>query len=162
MTQKLGYWILGFLLWLCLTWTFYLPSIIIGAVLSLIVALIFGGYFSYNSLKILQPHRLMWLLIYIPVYAWECLKANLDVAYRVIHPEKPLNPGIVKVKTLLKTDLAKTILANSITMTPGTMSVDIIGDTLYIHWIWVQTEDIDKATKIIVKPFEKYIKNIFE
>jgi multicomponent Na+:H+ antiporter subunit E len=74
----------------------------------------------------------------------------------------PLKPGIVKVKTTLKSDIAKTFLANSITMTPGTMSVDVVDDILYIHWIWVHEEDIEKATKIIVGPFEKYIANIFD
>lgn len=162
MSQRFGYWILCFILWLTLTWTLYLPAIIVGLIMALIAAIVFGGYFSYHPVKILQPHRLLWLLIYIPIYAWECLKANLDVAYRVIHPEKPLRPGIVKVKTRLKSDLARTVLANSITMTPGTMTVDIIDDILYIHWIWVREEDIEKATKIIVGPFEKYIANIFE
>lgn len=162
MSQKFGYFVLCFILWLILTWTLYLPSIIIGVLFSIIVAIVFGSYFSYQPIKILEPHRLLWLLLYIPVFTWECLKANLDVAYRVIHPEKPLRPGIVKVKTTLKSDLARTFLANSITMTPGTMSVDIIDDTLYIHWIWIRDEDLERATKIIVKPFEKYLKNIFD
>ncbi|MCX8015587.1 MAG: Na+/H+ antiporter subunit E [candidate division WOR-3 bacterium] len=162
MSQRIGYWLLLILLWLILTWTIYYPSLLIGVIIAIIVTIFYGGYFSYQPIKILQPHRLFWLLIYIPVFAWACLKANLDVAYRVIHPEKPLKPGIVKVKTELKTELAKTFLANSITMTPGTMSVDIIDDTLYIHWIWVQEQDIERASKIIVGPFEKYLKNIFE
>ncbi|MEO0083897.1 MAG: Na+/H+ antiporter subunit E [candidate division WOR-3 bacterium] len=162
MAQRLGYWLLLIILWLIFTWTVYYPSLLIGVIIAIIVTIVFGGYFSYQPIKILQPHRFFWLLVYIPVFAWACLKANLDVAYRVIHPEKPLKPGIVKVKTQLKSELAKTFLANSITMTPGTMSVDIIGDTLYIHWIWVHEQDIDKASKIIVKPFEKYLKNIFE
>ncbi|MEO0076572.1 MAG: Na+/H+ antiporter subunit E [candidate division WOR-3 bacterium] len=162
MAQRLGYWLLLIILWLIFTWTVYYPSLLIGVIIAIIVTIVFGGYFSYQPIKILQPHRFFWLLVYIPVFAWACLKANLDVAYRVIHPEKPLKPGIVKVKTQLKSELAKTFLANSITMTPGTMSVDIIDDTLYIHWIWVHEQDIDKASKIIVKPFEKYLKNIFE
>lgn len=162
MSQRIGYWVLAIILWLIFTWTFYPPSLIIGVIVAIVVAVVFGGYFSYHPVKLLQPHRLLWLVLYIPVFAWACLKANLDVAYRVIHPEKPLKPGIIKVKTILKSDLAKTFLANSITMTPGTMSVDIIDDTLYIHWIWIRDEDLEKATKIIVKPFEKYLKNIFD
>lgn len=162
MSQRIGYWVLCFFLWLVFTWTLYMPSVITGLIIAILVAIIFGGYFSYHPIKILQPHRLFWLLLYIPVFGWECLKANLDVAYRVIHPEKPLKPGIIKIKTILKSDLARTFLANSITMTPGTMSIDIIDDTLYIHWIWVREEDIEKASKIIAKPFEKYLKHIFD
>ena len=106
--------------------------------------------------------RVIWFLWYIPIFLWECFKANIDVAYRVLHPRMPIKPGIVKVKTSLKTDMAKTALANSITMTPGTLSVDIKDEFLYIHWIYVRDEDLEKATRIIVDRFEKHIKRIFE
>lgn len=106
--------------------------------------------------------RIIWFLQYIPIFLWECIKANLDVAYRVLHPKMPIKPGIVKVKTTLKTNIAKTFLANSITMTPGTLSVDIVGNSLYIHWIYVRDKDTEKATRIIVDKFEKHLKRIFE
>ncbi len=90
--------------------------------------------------------------------------ANIDVAYRVLHPNLPIKPGIVKVKTNLKTDTALTFLANSITLTPGTMSVDIDKDNgfLYIHWINVKDKDVEAATKMIVEKFEKILAKIFE
>ncbi len=106
--------------------------------------------------------RIIWFLWYLPIFLWECVKANIDVAYRVLSPRMPIKPGIVKVRTGLKTDIAKTFLANSITMTPGTLSVDIKGDVLYIHWIYVRDEDMEKATQIIVSKFEKHLKRIFE
>jgi len=86
------------------------------------------------------------------------------VAYRVCHPDLPINPGIVKVKTTLKSDTGLTFLANSITLTPGTMSVDIDQENgfLYIHWIDVKDKDIEKATEIIVKTFEDVLRRIFE
>jgi len=98
------------------------------------------------------------------MFLWECFKANLDVAYRVLHPRLPINPGIVKVRSKLTTDTALTFLANSITLTPGTMSVDIDKDNgiLYIHWIDVKTKDVESATKIIVERFEKVLKKIFD
>jgi multicomponent Na+:H+ antiporter subunit E len=74
----------------------------------------------------------------------------------------PIRPGIVKVKTELKSDMAKMLLANSITMTPGTISVDIIDDTLFIHWIYIRSEDPEVYTSLITGPFEKYIKRIIE
>ena len=74
----------------------------------------------------------------------------------------PINPGIVKVKTNLKTDIGRTMLANSITLTPGTLTVEINDDVLYIHWINVQTEDVEKASELIVKKFEKFLLRIFE
>lgn len=98
------------------------------------------------------------------MFLWECLKANIDVARRVLNPNLPINPGIVKVKTSLKSDTGLTFLANSITLTPGTLCVDIDSEKgiLYIHWIDVKTQDIDKATQIIVTKFENILKKIFE
>ena len=92
------------------------------------------------------------------------IKANFDVAYRVVHPKLPIKPGIVKVKTKLKSDTGLTFLANSITLTPGTMSVDIDRENgyLYIHWINVKSTDVEKATEIIVSRFEKILEKIFE
>ena len=66
------------------------------------------------------------------------------------------------VKTSLKTDVGKLLLANSITLTPGTLTVDVVDDTLFIHWINVQDEDIEGATRAIVSKFEKHIRTIVE
>ena len=91
-----------------------------------------------------------------------CVRSNLDVAYRVLHPDMPIRPGIVKVRTTLKSEIAKTFLANSITLTPGTLSVDIDGQDLYVHWINVRGEDPEEHTAEIVKPFEGLLRRIFE
>lgn len=154
--------ILSLIFWLLLTFKLTVPNIIVGAVASLICSLIFTRFFISNVYKLLQPHRYFWFIIYLVVFIWECIKANLDVAYRVLHPAMPIRPGIVKVKTTLKSDLAKTLLANSITMTPGTITVDIIDDYLYIHWIYVRSEDPEVYTGLITGAFEKYIKRIIE
>jgi multicomponent Na+:H+ antiporter subunit E len=154
--------ILSLIFWLLLTFSLTLPNIIVGMLAALLTTLLFGRYFLNSVNKFLQPRRYFWLFIYLFVFIWECIKANFDVAYRVIHPAMPIKPGIVKVKTELKSGFARTILANSITMTPGTITVDIIDDYLYIHWIYIQSEDPEIYTRIIISKFEKYIKKIFE
>jgi multicomponent Na+:H+ antiporter subunit E len=154
--------ILSLIFWLLLTFKFTVPNLIVGSVASVICSAIFTKYYFSNVYKFLQPHRYFWFLIYLFIFIWECIKANLDVAYRVLHPAMPIRPGIVKVKTTLKSDFAKTLLANSITMTPGTITVDIIGDDMYIHWIYIRSEDPQVYTKIITGAFEKYIKRIVE
>jgi multicomponent Na+:H+ antiporter subunit E len=154
--------ILSLIFWLLLTFEFSVANLIVGSVASLICALFFGRFFIKNVSKLLQPQRYFWFIVYLFIFVWECIKANLDVAYRVLHPAMPIKPGIVKVKTTLKSDLAKTLLANSITMTPGTISVDIIDDYLYIHWIYVRSEDPEVYTPMITGAFEKYIKRIIE
>jgi multicomponent Na+:H+ antiporter subunit E len=154
--------ILSMILWLMLTFEFTAANLIAGAVASLICSLFFGRLFVSNVGKLLQPRRYYWFVIYLFVFLWECIKANVDVAYRVLHPAMPIRPGIVKVRTSLKSDMAKMLLANSITMTPGTISVDIIDDCLYIHWIYVRSEDPAVYTAMITGAFEKYIKKIIE
>jgi multicomponent Na+:H+ antiporter subunit E len=100
--------------------------------------------------------------VYLVIFTWECIKANFDVAYRVLHPAMPIKPGIVKVKLELKSEFARTMLANSITMTPGTISVDLVDDILFVHWIYVRSEDPEVYSRKIAGKFEKYIKKIFE
>jgi multicomponent Na+:H+ antiporter subunit E len=154
--------ILSMIFWLMLTFEFTLSNLIVGAVASIFTSAIFTRFFITNIYKLLQPKRYFWFIVYLFVFIWECIKANIDVAYRVLHPSMPIRPGIVRVKTTLKSDLAKMLLANSITMTPGTISVDIIDDYLYIHWIYVKSEDPEVYTEIITGAFEKYIKRIIE
>ena len=154
--------ILSLIFWLLLTFEFTTSNLIVGAVSSIICAFFFGKFFITNVYKLLQPERYFWFVIYLFIFIWECIKANLDVAYRVLHPAMPIRPGIVKVKTTLKSEMAKMLLANSITMTPGTISVDIIDDYLYIHWIYIRSEDPEVYTKMITGAFEKYIKRIIE
>lgn len=156
------YFIIGFCLWLLLTLSVNLDHLIAGVIVVLLGTIIFGGYFTDKPVKFLQLHRLFWFIIYIPFFIWYMFKANIDVAYRVLHPQRPIKPGIVKIRTTLKTNIAKVFLANSITLTPGTMTCEIDDDYLYIHWIWVQSSEIEEASKIIAKDFEKFLRRIFE
>ena len=154
--------ILTFLFWLLLTFDLSIGNLVAGAVASLITSLLFSKYFFKNVVKFVQPQRYFWLVIYLIIFTWECIKANFDVAYRVLHPAMPIKPGIVKVKTELKSDFAKTMLANSITMTPGTISVDVVDDMLYVHWIYVSSTDPKVYSQKIAGRFETYIKKIFD
>ena len=75
----------------------------------------------------------------------------------------PIRPGIVKIKTSLTSESAITALANSITLTPGTLTVDLTDDgTLYVHWINVRSDDVDEATRMIARKFEYFLERIFE
>ena len=154
--------ILSLLFWLLLTFSLTVPNIITGSVASLICSFVFARYYFENVYKFLQPVRYFWFVVYLFIFIWACIWANLDVAYRVLHPAMPIKPGIVKVKTTLRSEFAKTLLANSITMTPGTITVDIIDDYMYIHWIYIRSEDPGVYTEMIFGRFEKYIKRIVE
>jgi len=137
------------------------PELITGSVVCLIVCLFASHIYSKLDLPPLSIKRISFFLMYVIVLFWEIIKANFDVAYRILHPKIPIKPGIVVIKTTLKSDIAKMILANSITLTPGTFTLDVIGDELLIHWINVKAEGIDEATKMIGQRFEKYLRVIF-
>jgi len=128
------------------------------------VSFLTGNLFEREPHHLGNISRYLWFGYYVPMFLWECFKANIDVALRVINPKLPINPGIVKVKTTLKSATGLTFLANSITLTPGTFCIDIKPEEgiLYIHWIDVKSEDTEKATQLIVNKFERVLKKIFE
>jgi len=164
MRSRIILFILGFLVWACLVWPLDWQHALIGILAASFVAYMTGDMFVQRPHVFAHPKRYLWFLYYIPVFAWECFKANVDVAFRVGHPDMPIHPGIVKVKTTLKSETGLTFLANSITLTPGTLTVDIDKENscLYVHWINVRAKDVDKATKLIVERFERILKEIFE
>lgn len=160
--------VLLFIAWIFLVWPFGKygidwQSLAAGLVICIISGLIFGEAFTESPHKFFGIKRYFWAILYIPTLVWWCILANLDVAYRVLHPNLPIRPGIVKVKTRLRSKSGLTVLANSITLTPGTMSVEIDPEGyIYVHWIYVKDPDIEKATEIIVRRFEKILERIFE
>ena len=149
------------LIWMALTLSVNKPELVLGIIVSFILSLALHKSFKIIGFPKVTIKKVIFLCLYIVILLKEIIIANLDVAYRVIHPKMPIKPGIVIIKTGLKQDLAKMILANSITLTPGTFTLDIADDKLLIHWINVKTDNTDEATKIIGERFEKYLKIIF-
>jgi len=151
-----------FCLWLLLTSTSDVQELVAGVAVGLLVAGLGYHGFTKRGVRIFSPRRLVHLAIYLPVFFWEMIKANFDVAYRVVHPRMPIRPGIVAIKTELRSDIGKLFLANSITLTPGTLTIDVCGEYLFIHWINVKDEDVEKASELIGGRFEKHLKAICE
>ena len=133
-------------------------DIIVISAAALLVSLFFS---QSRRMPRITPVRVAWSVAYVFYLFIAIVKANFDVASRIVRPVIPLNPGIVTVRTKLSTPLGRTVLANSITLTPGTLSVEIKDDILYVHWIDVSTTDREEATTEIVAGFEKYLEVIF-
>jgi multicomponent Na+:H+ antiporter subunit E len=166
--RRLIYFVLAFIIWVLLTWPFAdgkidIQVVIAGVIASAIIAILFHEILPKEHRVFISPVRIFWVLVYIPVFFYYVMKANLDVVYRALHPKMPIKPGIVKIKTILKTESGITALANSITLTPGTLTVDLTDDGfLYIHWINVKSDDVEQATKFIAQKFEWFLQRIFE
>ena len=151
--------------WVVLCWPPDVQHVAVGVVVAAFIALAAGDLLVRRPHILRNPVRYWYFcFIYVPVFLWECLKANLDVAYRVLSPHRPIRPGIVRVKTSLKSDAALTFLANSITLTPGTMTVDVDKEQgiLYVHWIDVKDGDIDATMERVAGRFEYILERIFE
>ncbi len=162
MSRFLFTFIILFLIWLGFTTSLATSELITGAVISLIITSFVYKTFTDYGMKFFSPMRVLYIIQYLFVFLIALIKANLDVARRVVDPKLPINPGIVKYDTKLKSKTAKVILANSITLTPGTLTVDIIDDALYIHWIDVTSKEPDVIYREIGESFEKILRKIFQ
>ncbi len=154
-------WLILFLVWLGFTSTFAFSEVVTGILLSFTVAIFSYKSFTHAGLKAVTPKRILYMIQYFFVFIIALIKANLDVARIVINPKLPINPGIVEFESKLKSHFAKLILANSITLTPGTITVDIIDNKFFIHWLYVTGTDQETTYKEIAKQFEDILIKIY-
>ncbi len=156
--------VLSFLVWIALTSIRDIQEVIAGVIFALLVSLIAGHFLITTEKQRHIVHRAFAAVLYFLKFLWEMVKANIHVAYIVIHPKVPVKPGIVKVRTELTKESAITVLANSITLTPGTLTVDVDprGHHLYVHWITILSEDIETNSQAVAGRFEGRLKEVFE
>ena len=170
MPERLVLFAVAFVFWLLLVWPvspvdghLLVGDIVAGVFVAAFVALVMKEIIRVNFIRFLNPRSWFWCFIYFFVFGWYAVKGGIDVAYRVLHPAMPIKPGIVRVKSVLKTSTGRTALANSITLTPGTLTMDITDEgVFYIHWLNVSTLDDEEAAEIILRRLEWYIQRIFE
>lgn len=94
-------------------------------------------------------------------FAYELLTANIRVAWEVITPRFRMNPAIVAIPLDLTRDFEITLLAQLITLTPGTLSIDVSTDkrVLYVHSMYVT--NVDDFRLSIKNGFERQVKELF-
>lgn len=148
-------------IWLMLNNSLAPEVLISGLLVSILLPFLFCGKCQVFTYLKLTPKSILYTILFLLTFLKELVKSNIDVARRVVSPSLPINPGIVEVKTKLKTKIARVVLADSITLTPGTFTLDMIEDSLYIHWIDVKSTDVEKSTKLIVEKFEKYLEVMY-
>ena len=156
--------VLSFITYLLLSWSGEaLPAY--EYVIALIVATI--AYYSLGRNKKsrrygvdgLSPKRWgLFIVYFFGPFLWALVKANIDVALRILSGR--VRPGIVRVRSGLKSGLAQTVLADSITLTPGTMTVDVDTENgdLYVHWINVT--DLHPTEDMVYGNFGEWVRRI--
>lgn len=130
------------------------------------VNLAFGFVLGYVMLWIAQraekPRdyftKVVRVLRFIVFFLWEMVKANLQVAYHVIAPRHKMRPGVIAVPLDVRTDIEVTLLANLITLTPGTLSLDVSADrrVMYIHSMTLG-DRADEFRRQIKEGFERRV-----
>lgn len=159
--QFLNLWLTLLILWLVANDTLEIHSVVAGVVITATIAFAFAKFSRVYSVVRWSPKAIFYFLMYFAVFIEELVKANINVMGLVFRRRIDIKPGIVEIKTELKSPMGRLALANSITLTPGTLVVDMRGDSLFIHWVNVTATDPVAATQAIAGRFEKYLKVIY-
>jgi multicomponent Na+:H+ antiporter subunit E len=154
-------WMLLTCIWIAANSSFAIESLVTGALISAALAYIFGVKSNVWDGVRLSPARLYHFVVYTGVFLVELMRANLNMLRYVYSPRIDITPGIIRIRTKLKSAIGRLALANSIALTPGSLVMDIEGETLFIHWLDVKTTDPDEATHIIAAPFERHLEKVF-
>ena len=149
------------LFWFMLMGEFSLATLAVGILAALVIVLLFREGLSFFTEFRVTPEAFKAGFLYYGYFFKELVKANLKLAAIVLSPALPIKPGIVKVRTDLKSRMGRLMLANSITLTPGTLTVELKDEWLYVHWVRVESEDIEEATARIAAGFERYLKVMY-
>ena len=155
-----------FLFWILLDFSFKVEELVAGAVVSLAVALFSARFFIHeNAGWFFNPVKLFRLLGYwLFIFPAELIKANVNMAKICFTGCTDINPGIVKVPVSLKSDYGQAALANSITLTPGTITMEIAEEEgqaqYYVHWIEAESDSAE-AGEAIKGRMEKWIRRFW-
>ncbi len=147
--------------WLVFTGNISPNSLLIGFFFSFLIALVTYSLFFHEQeadKRTLLP-RVYLLLLYLLVMVFKMYVASFEVLVSILRGK--INPRVVHFRTRLKSDLARVILANSITLTPGTITLHLDDDHLIVHWLNAKTRHSKYAGELIKAQFEKLLQRIF-
>lgn len=150
-----------FLFWIMLQGSLSFDVVFMGILVSLVIVWLYPSGLSFFTEFKTTPQAFRAGFRYYGYFFKELIFSNFRLAAVVLSPSLPINPGIVKVRTKLKSKMGRLMLANSITLTPGTLTVDLEGEWLYVHWVLMESEDIEIATQKIVSGFESYLEVMY-
>lgn len=143
--------------WVALTGDFSFENYLFGFFLNFHILLLITMGRRRTKYFLIVPKTILLLLFFL----YELIKANLQVAYEVITPSLNVTPGIIMVPLDVKSDIQITLLANMISLTPGTLSIDVSNDkkVLYVHAMYIK--DRQKFIRSIKDGFERRILEVF-
>ncbi|MCS7214633.1 MAG: Na+/H+ antiporter subunit E [Thermodesulfovibrio sp.] len=133
MNRKVVTFLILFGLWCIFSGMFDIFHLTLGIISCLIITLV-SGDLMFNEEKITKSHIVYGIrfIKYIPWLIYQIILANIHVAYLVLHPKMPIEPFVLEYKAKLKKDISKVVFANSIILTPGTITMDITKDNVFV------------------------------
>jgi multicomponent Na+:H+ antiporter subunit E len=146
----LGKFILLFLVWIGLTNSLDIQELLVGAVVAFVITRFFTPNREFNLKELIMKY-----IKFIPIFLKNLVQSNIAVAKIVLNPKLPINTGIVKLKTSLSSNQDKLILANAITLTPGTITVELRNNDLFIHILNIDSLDRSVLQKEIIDELER-------
>ncbi|MEE9124965.1 MAG: Na+/H+ antiporter subunit E [candidate division NC10 bacterium] len=131
------------LIWCFLSGALNLANFVMGLLVGSLTVFWFRPFFPWHTSLLRLFRKVPAFLRYLRRFLYELAKANVQVAYLVLHPKMPIRPGIISFHTRHRSALGTTLLANSITLTPGTLTMDVSPDgrTLFIHTLDVSNPE---------------------
>ena len=135
MKAKLATFVIMLSFWVILSGMFDAFHLTLGVVSCLLVAL-FSGKMLFEDLRVeLRARQIFRMIAYGPWLLWEITLSSLQVAYIVLHPQMldKMDPQLIRFKTRLKSKFARVTFAQSITLTPGTITVSIQDDEMTVY-----------------------------
>lgn len=154
-------WALLTFLWIAANSSLAIESVASGAIISAALAYIFTRKTGVWRGIRFSPSRFYHFILYTGVFAVELLRANINMMRYVYAPRLSVEPGVVKVKTNLKSPIGRLALANSISLTPGSLVLDIGEDELLVHCLDMRAIDPKKVTETVLGPFEAHLEKAF-
>lgn len=154
-------WLLLWAIWLVANASVAADVLITGGVISLAIAWLFASRSPAWQGIALTPRSAYHFAAYTGTFFRELVLANINVMRWVYSPRIDIRPGVVRINTRLKSPIGRLALANSIALTPGSLVLDVEGDTLLVHWFDVQSTDREEATQMIAGPYERHLEKIF-
>ena len=150
-----------FLGWLLFTWSVSARAMVIGILQSAVVALLTYPVFIQDdeAARRSQLPRVHILGVYLIVLVFNMYVASFRVLWQILRGN--INPGIVHFRTRLSSDIARLALSNAITITPGTITLQLDDDHLIVHWLDARTTHSTYAGKLIKGTYEKLLSRVW-
>lgn len=162
--RKMVLFVLLLAAWFLLSWSVDLEHAAAGIVICALIALLFGDLFTTHASRFLSPKRYLWFVVYIFVCLWDMIKANLDIALRLLLPSMQFRPAEVEIRMKLTDETAQVFLANTLTLVQWMMTIDIDRNkrTLLLQCSRYPGNDPAAFVRPVVEKYERLLGRVFE